>query len=99
MPDEVLHDIAGFLAEWRAVATGPGPFRWEVAIDRCWLSLLVRYWANLDVMTDDLVARLGLAWAPLSTRPFFDALVAGVDRTLRTPGSGAADPFARLLAR
>jgi hypothetical protein len=57
------------------------------------LEHLVRYWANLDVLTDELVDRLGLAWAPLETRPFFDALVAGVGAALR------GDPYVRLLAR
>jgi hypothetical protein len=98
VPDEIVDEIISYLHEWEFVAAGDGPFEWSAPLDRHRLELLVRYWANLDLMTDELVDRLGLAWAPLSTRPFFDALVAGVDAALRTD-DGVPDPFARILAR
>lgn len=98
VPADVLDRLASYLREWELVASGDGPFRWSATFDRCDLELLVRYWANLDLMTDELVDVLGLAWAPLTTRPFFDALVAGVDAALRRD-DGSPDPFARALAR
>jgi hypothetical protein len=98
VPDEVIDLIAAYLDEWRFVASGPRPFAWAGPVERRQLELIVRYWANLDLMTDDLVDRLGLAWAPVSTRPFFDALVAGVGDALRHD-DGSPDPFAHVLTR
>jgi hypothetical protein len=100
VPDEVIDLIGAYFDEWRFVASGSGdgPFEWTASMDRRQLELVVRYWANLDLMTDDLVGRLGLTWAPLSTRPFFDALVAAVDAALRHD-DGSHDPFAHVLAR
>lgn len=98
VPAEVIDLIGAYFDEWQFVASGDGPFEWIATMDRHQLELVVRYWANLDLMTDDLVDRLGLAWAPVSTRPFFDALVAGVDDALRRD-DGSHDPFAHVLAR
>lgn len=98
MPDDVIGSIAAYPDEWRFAAAGDGPFDWSAVLGRRRLELLVRYWANVDLLTDELVDRLGLGWAPPSTRPFFDALVAGVDAVLRRD-DGSRDPFARALAR
>lgn len=98
VPPDVLDEIEGYVRQWRFVARSQPTFSWSALISRARLALLVRYWANLDLLSDDEVARLGLRWAPLSTRPFFDAVVAAVDTALRSDGA-APDPFARLLAR
>lgn len=98
VPDDVIDLIGAYFDEWRFVAASEKPFEWSAAMERHQLELVVRYWANLDLMTDELVDRLGVEWAPPATRPFFDALVAGVDTALRHD-DGSPDPFARVLAR
>jgi hypothetical protein len=98
VPAEVIDLIGAYFDEWEPIASGAGPFEWTATMDRHQLELVVRYWANLDLMTDELVERVGVEWAPLSTRSFFDAVVAAVDVALRHD-DGSPDPFARILAR
>jgi hypothetical protein len=94
LPDEVSLAIEGHLLRWHeTAATGGSLFHVVEQIDDDELRLLVRYWANLDSLTDEQVRALGVDWSSAEDRPFFDALVQGVSRALADAGDG----FAGLL--
>ena len=98
LPDEVADDLEGLIAEWARVAAveGDGAFHWigDLAHER--VRMLVRYWANLDSLTDDLVRELGVDWSPPAGRPFFVALAGAIAGALAADEPGG-DPFAELL--
>jgi hypothetical protein len=95
LPDEVSLAIEDHLLRWQAVAAkGSEVFHVVEEVDDDELRLLVRYWANLDSLTDEQVRTLGVDWSSADHRPFFDALVQGVARALADAGDG----FAGLLS-
>ena len=96
LPPEVTADFRRLLREWNGIATGREVFEWQGQFDLDRLRSLVRYWANLDALTDDQMAGLGVTWSPPHARPFFDALATAVATTLAETGD--TDPFADLLA-
>ena len=95
LPDEVLDHFRQLLGDWRDAATTDETFLWEADFDPDTVHHLVHYWANLDSLSDGDVERLGIEWAPMSARPFFDALATGVAAALAR--SGEEDVFAALL--
>lgn len=95
LPDEVIDEFQQLLGEWRAAADRDDTFLWQADFDPDTVHHLVQYWANLDSLSDADVERLGIEWAPLSARPFFDALATGVADALAR--SGEEDVFAALL--
>ena len=102
LPDEVADAIEGFLDAWHAHALGCGPvFHVVEVIEEDELRQLVRYWANLDSLTDEQVAALGVDWSSAEARPFFDALAVGVAQALSgvdaAGGGPGRDAFAELL--
>lgn len=96
LPEEVSDDFVGLLQGWLDLAQGRDVFEWEARFDPERLRSLVRYWANLDALTDDQVAALGVSWSPPHARPFFDALARAVAEAFERAGD--PDPFAELLA-
>jgi hypothetical protein len=103
LPDEVADAIETLLVRWHDRAHRCGDvFEAVEEIDEDELRLLVRYWANLDSLTDAQVAALGVDWSSAEERPFFEALAHGVARALADAdaageAAGAGDPFAELL--
>jgi hypothetical protein len=97
-PTEVAVAFRELLTEWneRAVAAGEGPLEWSADMDADRVRWLLRYWANLDSLTPDLVERLGVDWSPPIARPFFAALVEAVADGFAA--EGLSDPFVDLLA-
>ena len=98
LPEEVAAEIAELLDTWRDAAdrTTSDTFHWTGVLDEEQVRTLVRYWANLDSMSDDLVRELGVDWSPAAGRPFFAALTTGVAEALARAERGR-DPFAELL--
>lgn len=89
-----LLDLAEiYLAIWSDVAHEDRPFEWtstlpvEVVID------IAELWRIITSMTDSDLQRLGAEWPPEASRPFFDALLAGV------VGALSQDPRTQELAR
>jgi hypothetical protein len=91
LPKEIIEDFHDLLAEWCELAKQTDVLEWSADFDEEWLKLIVRYWANLDSLSDEQVARLGMSWAPAEGRPFFEALARAVATTL------GDDTFASLL--
>ena len=98
-PIEAANAFSALLTQWHAAAVdaGAGDFRWSADMDTDEVRWLLRYWANLDSLPPDLVARLGIEWSPPEARPFFDALVTAVVSAFSA--EGLVDPFADLLAQ
>lgn len=95
LPDEAIDGFTVLLGQWRAHAEGIDEFLWTGDLDPEHVRMLVQYWANLDSMDEELLARLGLTWSPEGTRPFFEAVALGVAVALEEGGD--ASPFARHL--
>ena len=95
LPDEAIDGFRELLSDWRAAAEGAEEFRWSADLDREHVRVLVQYWANLDSMDEELLARLGLTWSPEGTRPFFEAVAFGIAGAFE--GHGDESPFARHL--
>jgi hypothetical protein len=70
--------FGGFLDEWAAVAAVDDAFHWAAAAPVATIEELVAAWAELDLLPDDTMARLGCHWSPPEAKPFFDALTLGV---------------------
>ena len=97
LPPEVGEEIAALLASWADEAdVSADTFHWIGELEEEQVRHLVRYWANLDSMTDDLVRQLGVDWSPEAGRPFYVALTTAVATALAEAGE-APDPFAELL--
>ena len=97
LPTEVADDIAKLLDTWADLAeVSTDEFHWVGILDEEQVRMLVRYWANLDSMSDALVLELGVDWSPAAGRPFFVALTTAVAEALAGAGQGP-DPFAELL--
>jgi hypothetical protein len=97
LPPEVAHEIDALLREWQDLAdASTGEFHWTGRLEEEQVRTLVRYWANLDSMSDDLVRELGVDWTPPPGRPFFVALTTAVADALAGAEHGP-DPFAELL--
>jgi hypothetical protein len=97
LPAEIADDIHKLLVTWRDHAdVATDTFHWGEELDEEQVRLLVRYWANLDSMTDEQVRELGVDWSPSGGRPFFVALTTAVATALAGAADGA-DPFAELL--
>ena len=102
LPDEVADAIEVLLLRWHDHAVSCGEvFHVVEVMDDDEVRLLVRYWANLDSLTDEQVAALGVDWSAPEHRPFFDALALGVAQGLADAdadaGGAGSDPFAELL--
>lgn len=98
LPDEVIEDFTTLLRDWHGHAVRTDVFHWQADLDPDAVRTLVRYWANLDSLTDEQVRDLGLNWAPPSSRPFFEAVTAAVAIALAAEDAdGHTDPFADLL--
>ncbi|HVM09403.1 MAG TPA: hypothetical protein VM345_13130 [Acidimicrobiales bacterium] len=97
LPLEVADAFEALLQEWHEVARTLPTFVWSEDLDPDWVRLLVRYWANLDSLTDEHLSQVGISWSPPDARPFFVALADGVAQAFR--GIGQDDPFSELLAR
>ena len=95
-PPEIAEEFDALLSEWSTQARRGGTFRWaaELAVD--YVRNLIRYWANLDSLTQDVLDRFGVTWSPPQARPFFAALAGGVAEAF--DAAGEPDPFADLLA-
>ena len=99
LPDEVADEMVQLLTTWRDLADedpGAGTFHWIGTLDEEQVRVLVRYWANIDSMSDELVRELGVDWSPAAGRPFFVALTTAVATALADADAGP-DPFAELL--
>ena len=97
LPDEIADRFVDLLREWRDHAERCGPtFVWSGDLDEDDVRTLVRYWANLDSLSDDTLDDLGLSWSPPDARPFFDALAHATAAALAAE-EGGADQFAELL--
>jgi CheY-like chemotaxis protein len=78
IPDDVLDLFRTFLSQWRAMAEGTDEFRWVARADPDAVQLAVGHWAQIDAMSDEQLAELGVGWAPPEGAPFFEALTTGV---------------------
>lgn len=94
LPDEIVEAFSVLLDEWRAAADGD-VFEWSADFPVDDVRTLVRYWANLDLMTAAHLERFEITWSPAEARPFFHALVAAVDQAFRD--EDLTDPFVDLL--
>ena len=97
LPDEVADQIEELLTTWQDASDATSdPFHWADDLDEERVRTLVRYWANLDSMSDELLRELGIDWSPAEGRPFFVALTTAVAAALADADLGP-DPFAELL--
>jgi hypothetical protein len=99
LADEMLLDLCESLLDiWsaHARASSTGVFEWSMEVAPAQVLYVVRQWLAIGSLTDDDLARLGVAWAPEWTRPFADALVAGAIAALRDSGSEGTDLLAQL---
>jgi hypothetical protein len=94
LPVDVADAFDGLLREWHSHAGRSETFHWSEEFDREWARHLVQYWANLDALSQEHAATLGLEWSPPEARPFFAALAAGVADALATDDD---EPFSRFL--
>lgn len=78
VPVTVLEDFDSYLDEWQREARDHDPFVWEGESDTARVKSLVQYWVNIDALSDDDMARLGVEWSPPEAEPFFEALVEAV---------------------
>lgn len=96
LPADVTAEFVRLLEKWYLDADGRHVVEIREELEEERLRSLVRYWANLDSLSDAQVAALGVTWSPEHARPFFEALAQGVAAALATAGD--PDPFAELLA-
>jgi len=94
-PADVADAFEALLTEWHAVACRDDVFEWTADMDEAQVRHLVQYWANLDSLTSDHLDRLGVTWSADEARPFFIAIVAGVEQAFAE--IGVDDPFTQLL--
>jgi CheY-like chemotaxis protein len=83
IPPNVIDLFRSFLQQWEAIAASTEEFRWVARAQPDEVNHVVNEWAVIDSMTDDQVARLGVAWSPPEGAPFFTALTTGVLTALR----------------
>ena len=97
-PAEVASAFEALLSEWNelAAASGEGDFVWSSEMEPDRARWLLRYWANLEMLSPEMMDQLGIEWSPPEARPFFAVLVAAVAAAFEA--EGLADPFADLLA-
>ncbi|GAC1544204.1 MAG: hypothetical protein NVS3B12_32900 [Acidimicrobiales bacterium] len=82
VPAEVLDLFARFLDTWSAVAREQEVFTWVARTTPSEIQRLVQYWAAMDRLADEDLARLGCTWSPPGALPFFHALTAAVIEAL-----------------
>src|SRR5205814_6713985 len=78
VPRDVLDLFCSYLDRWEDVAAGDGDFTWVARAAPADVERLVTWWGVIDAMSDEQLARLGVAWSPPEGEVFFRALVAGV---------------------
>jgi hypothetical protein len=64
VPIEVLDHFESLMTEWQKVARDADVFEWRGVLEADAVESMVRYWANLDLLTDAEMDRLGISWAP-----------------------------------
>lgn len=96
LPVDVADAFDALLSEWHDHAQRSETFHWSEEFDRDWVRHLVQYWANLDALSTEHAAALGLEWSPPEARPFFAALAEGVAEALSTDDE-ADEPFSQFL--
>jgi CheY-like chemotaxis protein len=77
-PMAVLDQFAALLEAWEALADAVEDFYWTARGDAFDVETLVHWWARIDGMSDEQLARLGVHWSPPEGEPFFRALSACV---------------------
>lgn len=82
VPVEVLDLFARFLDTWSQVAREQEIFTWVARTTPSEIQRLVEYWAAMDRLADEDLARLGCQWSPPEALPFFHALTAAVIEAL-----------------
>ena len=82
VPADVLDLFARFLDTWSAVAQEQEVFTWVARTTPSEIQRLVQYWAAMDRLADEDLARLGCTWSPPEALPFFHALTAAVIEAL-----------------
>ena len=101
LPPEIVDELCDLLGQWHDHAKDAidarTSFVWEADLEADDVQRLVRYWANLDSLPDDIIDRLGVTKPPFPTKLFFDALAAGVAEALTDQTTNEPDPFAALL--
>lgn len=97
VPDEVTDLFLRYLAEWLDVAEAHDEFYWAAAADVRNARRLIEYWAAIDALTDEQMARLGVTWSPPEGEQFFVALTTAVLEALARHDS--TDDLVAMLRR
>jgi len=79
---EDLDQFDALLRSWDEYAARSERFCWVARAETSDVERLVERWAVLDAMSDELLASLGVSWAPPEARPFYLAIRAGVFEAL-----------------
>ena len=94
--EDLLDLCDSLLSVWAAHASRSETFDWSMDIGVDQLTRVAQQWLEIGRLTDDELARLGVSWAPPWTRPFADALTAGVLTALEAAGEDGAALAERL---
>jgi CheY-like chemotaxis protein len=78
LPDRVTELFLQYLREWLAVAEAEDEFFWAATASAASARELIECWAAIDLLSDEQMARLGVAWSPPEGEPFFLALTQSV---------------------
>lgn len=78
VPDEVTELFLRYLAQWLDVAEAEDEFFWAAAAEVENARRLIEYWAVIDALDDDQLARLDVSWSPPEGEAFFVALTTAV---------------------
>lgn len=74
VPDDVLDQFVALLDMWRTTAGATEDFYWTGRGDAVDVETLVDWWARIDRLSPDQLAKLGVHWSPPEGEPFFRAL-------------------------
>lgn len=94
--DHAMEFCAAVLDVWSSAAERDPVFEWTIDTTPEQLLMLARQWLAIGELDDDELACIGCTWAPAWTRPFSDALVAGVLAALERVPDHASDLVDRL---
>jgi CheY-like chemotaxis protein len=78
VPDDVLDQFVTLLDTWRTLASATEDFYWTARGDALDVESLVEWWARIDRLSPDQLAKLGVGWSPPEGEPFYRALTACV---------------------
>lgn len=90
-PAMMVERLDAVLTQWASTAATSTTFWWRLVTSEDELRSIVDSWLVIGSLSDDDFEHLGKTWAPESTRPMADAVIAGASAALVLLGEHGAD--------